>query len=73
MSVADIEIYSGEAAGNQQRSVGVRDVQSDINRTIDHLLNGRTTRDQRKGLSTATERAERVTAGSDAAVGRALK
>lgn len=49
------------------------DVKGDIERTIDHLLNGRTTEDQRRGLSTATERAGRVTSGSDAAVGRALK
>lgn len=48
-------------------------VQCDIERTIDHLLNGRTTKDQRKGLNTATERAERVPAGDDAAVGRALR
>lgn len=48
-------------------------VQSDIDRTIDHLLNGRTTKDQRKGLNTATERAERVTPSADAAVGRALR
>ena len=48
-------------------------MQADIERTIDHLLNGRTTKDQRKGLSTATERAERVPAGDDAAVGRALR
>lgn len=48
-------------------------VQSDVDRTIDHLLNGRTTKDQRKGLSTATERADRVTTGSDAAVGRIVR
>jgi hypothetical protein len=48
-------------------------VQSDIDRTLDHLLNGRTTKDQRKDLSKATERAERVPAGDDAAVGRAIR
>lgn len=48
-------------------------VKADIERTIDHLLNGRTTKDQRKGLSTATERAERVPSGGDAAVGRAMR
>ena len=48
-------------------------VKADIERTIDHLLHGRTTKDQRKGLTTATERAERVRPGDDAAVGRALR
>ena len=48
-------------------------VKADIERTIDHLLHGRTTKDQRKGLTTATERADRVRPGDDAAVGRALR
>lgn len=47
-------------------------IQSDIERTIDHLLNGRTTTDRRRGLNTATERAERVKPDGDAAVGRAI-
>jgi hypothetical protein len=48
-------------------------VHTDIERTIDHLLNGRTTKDQRRGLNSATERADRVRPDSDAAVGRALR
>jgi hypothetical protein len=48
-------------------------VKADIDRTIDHLLNGRTTKDQRRGLNSATERAERVRPDSDVAVGRALR
>ena len=37
------------------------------------LLCGRTTAEQRRGLRSATDRADRVTPGSDAAVGRALR
>jgi len=50
----------------------VNPVQIDIDRTLDHLLNGRTTKTQRRDLNTATERAERVSPATDAAIGRAL-
>ena len=48
-------------------------VQNHIDLVIDHLIGGRTTAEQRRGLKSATERADRVTSGSDAAVGRALR
>lgn len=48
-------------------------VQSDIDRTIDHLWRNRTTPAQRQKLRTSTERADRVKSGSDEAVGRALR
>lgn len=46
------------------------DVQRHIDQVCDHLIAGRTTPAQRSGLSTAVERAGRVSSGSDAAVGR---
>jgi hypothetical protein len=36
------------------------------------LMSGRTTPEQRRGLRSATDRADRITPGSDAAVGRAI-
>lgn len=69
----EIEAVRGLLSRLPEEDAAADPVKADIDRTIDHLLQGRTTRDQRKGLSTATERAERVTAGSDAAVGRALR
>ena len=47
-------------------------VQRRVEGVIDDLAAGRTTPAQRKGLGSATERADRVRPGSDAAVGRAI-
>jgi len=45
-------------------------VQRRVDQVCDDLVQGRTTKDQRRGLGGAVERAERVKPGSDAAVGR---
>ena len=58
-----------ETATDNSHAAVVRD----LDRVCDHLMQGRTTPEQRAGLKSATERADRVRAGSDAAVGRALK
>ena len=48
-------------------------VQNHIDLVIDDLVSGRTTTEQRRGLKSATERADRVAPASDAAVGRAVR
>lgn len=45
-------------------------VQQRVDQVCEDLFQGRTTKNQRRGLGGAVERAERVKPGSDAAVGR---
>lgn len=45
-------------------------VQRRVDQVCDDLVQGRTTKDQRRGLGGAVERADRVKPGSDAAIGR---
>ena len=66
LRVAAEETGSGQTAPDNSAGAVKRRVEG----VIDDLLSGRTTPDQRRGLGTATERAGRVTSGSDGAIGR---
>lgn len=69
-SVTDYYTHRVAAEDKPATDLSQEAVQRRVDQVCDDLVQGRTTKDQRRGLGGAVERAERVKPGSDAAVGR---